>query len=494
MGILSELKPERVMYYFEEISKIPHGSSDTKAISDYLLNVAKSLGLQASQDEMNNVIIRKAGQGCTENAPVTMLQGHMDMVCEKESWSKIDFKSDSLELMIEDGFITANGTTLGGDDGIAVAYALAILESKSIIHPPLEAVFTVDEEIGMLGATNLDKSSLKSRYMLNIDSEDEGVLLAGCAGGMIATVKLPIRREERKTDNPLLKLSISNLKGGHSGIEINKGRANAIVLMGDMLKRIKESVPYDLISIDGGAKVNVISRECSALICVRDESDYELLHKVLKNAQNDYRNEYKEADDAIEVTIKKAAEDEFDNIDITKFFSNSEMENIIKLLLRLPNGIQKMCKEPKGVVQTSLNLGIISTSETEVKLEYCVRSSLNQEKEELYQDMIQIADKSGATTEKRGEYPAWEYKNDSTLRSIMTSAFEEQYGYKAKVEVIHAGVECGIFADAIDNLDVISFGPDIKDIHTPRERLDIASVQRTWEYILRVLEGIAKSN
>ena len=488
-NILKDLEPSSVFSYFEEICSIPHGSRDTKRISDYLVSFAKEHDLEYVQDDSNNVIIKKNGQlGGEESSPV-IIQGHIDMVCEKVDGCDIDFENDSLRLMIEDGYVTADGTTLGGDDGIAVAYALALLDSATIPHPPLECVFTVDEEIGMLGATDLDMSGLKGRKFLNIDSEEEGHLLVSCAGGATVTIKVPLTR--RGAQGKRYRLTVEGLVGGHSGVEINKGRANASIVLGNVIKELSlADDSLKLISVCGGLKDNAITVKSEAVF-VSQKID------ILKEAVSDMEQELKEIFKNTDPDIKLILEDYTDegglcNSDVTSLYPIDELINLqfIMCFGSMPYGVKAMSEDIKGLVQTSLNLGILKTTADEISISYSVRSSVKSEKDALIEELKLLAKSIGATYEVAGDYPAWEYKKDSQLRETMTTIYEEMFGKPMLVEAIHAGVECGIFSDRLDGLDAVSFGPDILDIHTPKERLSIESTERTWRFIQRVLSEL----
>lgn len=478
--ILDNIEPSNVLKYFEEICSIPHGSRDTKRISDYLVNFAKERNLEFIQDASNNVIIKKAGQLGGKMAAPIIIQGHIDMVCEKEADCDIDFESEGLRLKIEDGFITAEGTTLGGDDGIAVAYALAVLDSSDIPHPPLECVFTVDEEIGMLGAAALDMSQIKGRKLLNIDSEEEGYLLVSCAGGATVTLHVPVLRRGAQGEKYIL--TVSGLMGGHSGVEINKGRANASIVLGNVLKELSlADDSLKIISVSGGLKDNAIPVKAEAVFVSKNID-------AVKQATAEMNEELKEIFKNTDPNIKL---DVFCyNSDTIQFYPLDEMNNLqfIMCFGTMPFGVKSMSKDIEGLVQTSLNLGILTTSENEITITYSVRSSVRSEKDQLIEELKLIAQSIGATVEVTGDYPAWEYKKESELRDLMTSTYEEMYGKPMVVQAIHAGVECGIFSDALDGLDAVSFGPDILDIHTPKERLSIESTKRTWEYITKVLQ------
>ena len=470
MSILEGLRPETALHYFEELCAIPHGSRDTKRISDYCVRFAEAHGLRYVQDAHNNVVIYKSGSAGYENHPTVILQGHLDMVCEKDPCCDIDFSKDGLRLKQDGTYLFAEGTTLGGDDGIAVAYALAVLESETLAHPPLEAVFTVDEEIGMLGADAMDMSLLSGRVMLNIDSEDEGILTAGCAGGAMATITLPVKRETAGGQG--WRVRVDGLTGGHSGVEIHKGRVNANKFMGELLRKLPD---VRLARVDGGAKDNAIPRSCEALL-VSQAPDFAERFEAAKAACLAALP----ATEPHAVITCEAAE-------AAQAMTAECSAAALDLLGELPNGVQAMSADIEGLVQTSLNLGIVKTAQESVTMTFSVRSSVGAEKTALLTRLQALAEKYGAAYGQMGEYPAWEYRKDSCLRETMVETFEALYGKKPVVDVIHAGLECGIFSDRLPGLDAVSFGPQMHDIHTSRERLELASVARTWDYLVAVL-------
>ncbi|MBE6985354.1 MAG: aminoacyl-histidine dipeptidase [Ruminococcaceae bacterium] len=472
MEVLKNLQPASVMHYFEEICAIPHSSFDTKRISDYCVEFAKSHNLKFVQDDHNNVVIYKDATKGYENHPTVILQGHLDMVCEKDEDCDIDFSRDGLRLKHDGEYIFAEGTTLGGDDGIAVAYALALLAAEDLKHPALECVFTVDEEVGMLGADAMDMSVLEGRLLLNCDSEDEGILTVSCAGGARSDFKLPISYE--KAEGKAYCVAVSDLIGGHSGVEINAGRANANKVLGAILNRL----PVHLISIDGGSKDNAIPRQSVAMLMTQAE-DFE--GRFARAVQ-----ETKRLLPETETDVKFTCEP----IEAQEAMTQAANDAVLGLLNDLPNGVQKMSADIEGLVQTSLNLGVLQTNEDYVRMAFSVRSSVNAEKEGLLSELSALAEKYGADYDESGHYPAWEYRKDSVLRDTMIKTFAELYGKEPIVEAIHAGLECGIFCDRLKGLDAVSFGPQMYDIHTSRERLNIASVERTWKYLVAVLERL----
>lgn len=479
MAVLAQLEPEEVFHWFEEICGIPHGSGDTGRISDFLVDFAQKRSLKYRQDRSNNVIIWKdASEGYEDSEPV-MLQGHMDMVCEKEPDCDIDFSRDGLRLKLEDGIISADGTTLGGDDGIAVAYALAVLDADDIAHPPLEAVFTVDEEIGMLGAAALDCSDLKSRIMLNLDSEDEGHLLVSCAGGVTAEAHLPVQKAA--VTGRKARLVVTGLQGGHSGVEIDKGRGNACQLLGRTLYELKQKCDYRLNGMKGGLKDNAIPREAEAELILLEKDG----EKVIRAMEQVYQKEYSVTDPQVKLLWEEEEDPESQTA-----MTEEATAKAVTALVNLPGGIQRMSFDIPGLVQTSLNLGIMRTDDTEISFSFSVRSSVGTEKAELVQRIRCLMEALGGSVSCTGEYPAWEYRQESALRDLMVQIYEEQYGEKPLVEALHAGVECGLFADKLPGLDCVSFGPDMDDIHTTKESMNVDSVRRTWKYVLEILKRL----
>ena len=481
MRILENCEPKQVFYYFEEICKIPHGSGNTRQISDYLVNFAKDHGFDYVQDELNNVVIYKPATPGYENAPTVILQGHMDMVCEKRPDVEHDFTKDGLKLSVENGFVSANGTTLGGDDGIAVAYALALLDSTDLPHPALEVLITVDEEIGLLGAVDFDCSVLKGRRMINLDSEAEGSLWISCAGGLSAVSHIPVLRTDAEGEK--LQIRICGLMGGHSGAEIDKKRANANVLMGRFLYGLKREAYYEIISLAGGQKDNAITRESLCEILVSEE-DIAAVKAYAAKVQDGLREEYSGSDNDISIQITEAGHES------VQVLHPTSREKILFYLMEIPFGIQKMSSNIEGLVETSTNIGIVRLSEDEFFASSGVRSSVEAARDALSDKIQYLTEFLGGEYEAQGAYPAWEYRKESPLRDKMVSVYEDMYGQKPAVVAIHAGLECGLFYKKIDGLDCVSLGPDMKDIHTSEELLDIASTERVWNYLVKVLKEL----
>lgn len=464
---------KRVLEHFYRICEIPHGSGNTKAICNYLKSFADSLNLWNKVDSYGNIIIKKNGTSRYENLPPVIIQGHMDMVCERSADCNIDFEKDGLNIKTDGDYIYAEGTTLGGDDGIAIAYALALLERSDILHPPLEVIITSDEEIGMLGAMALDTSDIEGKVLLNIDSEEEGVLLTSCAGGITAKIEFPLELSE--TEYPLYELKISGLTGGHSGVEIHKGNANSNILMGRVLYALGDNVHIS--SINGGLKDNAVPRETTALISV---NSVEAVKKIIEKVHKDIKNEYSVTDKDLKITFKETKTK-------GKIIKNKCEDNIRFFLHSVPDGVTAMSKSICGLVETSLNFGILKTDDT-VECKISIRSSVESAKYELTDKIRHIAEFACGSFTTEGDYPGWEYRENSRLRAVMTEVFEKQYGYKPKVNAIHAGLECGILCGKILDLDCVSFGPDIYDIHTVSEKMSISSVYRTADLLIETLK------
>ncbi|MGN1166752.1 MAG: aminoacyl-histidine dipeptidase [Lachnospiraceae bacterium] len=481
MAVLENLEPKKVFHFFEELCQIPHGTFDTKRISDYCVKFAEDRGLEVIQDEANNVIIKKGGTEGYENSEPVILQGHLDMVCEKTPDSAHDFKNDPLELYVEDGYVKAKDTTLGGDDGIAIAMAMAVLDSDDIAHPPIEVVFTTDEETGMGGATAIDLSVLKGRKLLNIDSEVEGILTAGCAGGIALTTEIPVSREEKS--GSLVTLAISGLQGGHSGIEIHKQRGNAHKMMSRLLNMIGEETEISLIDIQGGSKDNVIPMNNTAKILVA-ESDAQKVVKIAEEMKAIWDHEFMgdEPTLCVEANVKADV--------CEKVFDKDSTDRIINYLMLSPCGVQGYSRKLQGLVESSLNVGIVETEEACVKVYHMIRSSVESQKKYIYVQLKQLAEMVGAKATVTSQYPAWQYDPNSELRQVMMSTYKELFGKEPEVFSVHCGLECGLFLGKRPDLDCVSIGPNLLDVHSFNEKVDIASVERTWAYVKAILAAL----
>lgn len=481
MRILENLEPQDVFYYFEEICKIPHGSGNTGQISDYLKAFADEHGLYCRQDELNNIImIKEASKGYEDHEPV-LLQGHMDMVAVKDADCTIDMTKDGLQLEILGDRLTAKGTSLGGDDGIAVAFGLALLAGDQYRHPRIELILTVDEEVGMEGATGLTVDDLTAKRMINLDQEEEKIFITGCAGG--ARIDIRKKTETEQVKGMLCKLKISGLQGGHSGQEINKERGNAICLMGRLLAALQEKTPIYLKEVNGGTADNAIPNEVCAEIVVTEWT--EDIAAFMEEKFCGLKAEFAGKEDGLKCELQVGAEDA-----LIEICNRKDSEQWIHLLNVIPHGVIANSVKMKGLVETSLNPGILNVSAVEGMVSTSVRSSNAAAKEALINQLKSLAALCDATVGIRGDYPGWDYDPDSPLREKMVTIYEEMYGVKPQIEAIHAGLECGIFQSKIPGLDCVSIGPDMQDIHTTRETLSIPSVQRVWKFLLKVLESL----
>ena len=475
---LAGLEPANVFGYFEKICSIPHGSRNTTMIADYLVEFAKEHEITYIRDELNNVIFFQEGTCGMEDHDPVIIQGHSDMVCEKDADCPIDMATEGLDVTHDGKYVFAKGTTLGGDDGIALAYALAILADKSIPHPPLEVVITVDEEIGMEGAAGVDLSKLKGRTLLNIDSEEEGIFTVSCAGGCRATLALNVER--RAVYGPCIRLNVDGLQGGHSGVEIHKNRANANKVMGEFMSRIQKLMPLCLTSLSGGSKDNAIPRSCQATL-VAMGIHLERINDIAEQLQKEIREQYDEP----EATVQAFDVDALGGNSLT----TEATAKVISLLCSCPNGVQAMSQDIPGLVQTSLNLGIAKLGDR-FTATFSLRSSVNAEKRELLERLVKIVELHGGSYTTMGEYPAWEYKKDSKLRDTMVKVYTDMFGSAPQVVAIHAGLECGLLSEKLPGLDCVSMGPEMHNIHTSREKLGIASTERTWKFLLEVLKNL----
>ena len=474
MKKLKGLKPEMVFKYFEEISAIPRGSGNMNGISEYCEKFAAENSLKCIRDALNNIIIYKEGSKGYENAQPVILQGHLDMVCQKEPDSRIDFEKDGLDIFIDDDYIKARGTTLGADNGIAVAMVMAILASEDIAHPPIEALFTTDEETGMFGATALDGSLFKGKKLINLDSEEQDKLTVSCAGGSEFKMEIPFERKD--VSGTKITISLSGLKGGHSGIEIDKGRVNASILAGRFLNELQR---VDLISITGGDKSNAITNACK--IEILSNSPDETV-SVIENYAQIVKKEISDMEPDFEISAVVDGKGDFEVID------KSAKEKLCFALLFMPNGVQSMSATIDGLVETSLNLGILKTESDKITMISALRSNKQSALDALQSKLKAFAKFIDCPVETSGHYPPWEFKKDSQLQQIYKDCFKEKFGYEPTVEAIHAGLECGVLSSKIAGLDAISIGPDLFDVHTTKEKLKISSAKEMFELILKLLE------
>ena len=490
--MFENLKPEKVFAFFEEICSIPHGSGNTKEISAYLQKFAYDRGLICVKENCGNVIIRKpATPGC-ESAPGVVLQGHMDMVAVKDADCTKDMEREGLSVAVTaDGkYVFAKDTSLGGDDGIAIAYALAVLDSDDLVHPALELVATIDEETGMDGAKELCASDVEGRRLINIDTEDEGVLVVGCAGGLTQKSVFPIVRET--VSGSLLRIAVTGCRGGHSGTEIDKNRGNAILLLATLLDAMEVGAMLQPLWICGGEKDNAIPTSAEAVICVNEYERMEIC-RAFEKAQRRLLPAFRlqEPQVAMEVEETENGGEFMIQEGSYRVMNAASVQNVLRFLLLVPFGVNAMCTEPAGLVETSNNVGVVRTEGDTVVVDTSVRSMVEVKKQLLAEKIALLTTLCGGHAERHSEYPGWQYRKESPLRDAWLEAYREQYGKEAEVQAIHAGLECGLILDLMPDMDAISFGPNILDIHTTAERMEIASVERTWKLLVRLLEKLA---
>ena len=480
---ITDYQPEKLFHFFEEISAIPRGSGNEKGISDYLVKFAEDRNLWVHRDEANNVIIKKAAsEGAKSQEPV-MLQGHIDMVCEKRAGVEHDFEKDGLGLQIKDGNLTANGTTLGADNGVAVALMLMIMDDEDISHPALECVFTTEEEVGLDGAKALDKSLLDAKIMINLDSETEGLATVSCAGGLRIKLEREIKREA--AEGTLLSVKMEGLSGGHSGQDIDKERQNADILMARLLRQLMKETDGKLVQFAGGTKDNAIPRECEAVLIYTDEEEAEKAEELACDLAGVYAEELEQAEPAFECEITSETNKTAEAI------PEEAAKAMINAICLVPNGVQKRDMQMDGFVIVSSNLGIVRTDEEKLTMIISPRSSVASLQEYSKERFNILAETFGFTVEYSGEYPGWSYKVDSRIREVCKESYKELFGEDLKIEGIHAGLECGLFSDAIEGLDAIAIGPTIHNCHTPDEYLPLDSFERFYEFLKDILKRLA---
>jgi len=476
--MLEDLNPKAVFRFFEELSKIPRCSGNEKQASDYLVTFAEERNLEVVQDKALNVIIKKPGTAGYEDSPAVIIQGHMDMVGEKSKASRHDFSKDPIALKADGDFLRADGTTLGADNGIAVAYGLALLDGADIPHPPIELLITTNEETGMGGASALKAEHLTGKTLLNIDAEEEGVFFVSCAGGVDLVCEFHTSWEE--STSAALLIDVSGLKGGHSGLEIVQQRANAIKLLGRILAAAREAGEFSIAAISGGSKSNAIAREAQATV-VADAAVLKKITAIVKALSKDFEAEFAAMDRDIKVAVKSADK-------VAKRLDRASAEKIIDFLMIAPNGVQSMSKDLDGLVESSLNLGVLEQSGETVKITVSIRSSVTSIREDITRRVESLARLVDAESVRTGQYPAWQYEPDSKIRDLCVRVYKDVSGRDAQVQAIHAGLECGLLKQKLPDTDMISFGPNLYSVHTPDEHLSISSVANIWAFLTAVLE------
>lgn len=470
---MEKLFDKPYFYWFHALNQIPRGSYNEEAVSNFLKKFAEDRQLEVIQDEAKNIIIHKSATPGFENSPWVTLQGHMDMVCEKLPDSDHDFSKDPIDMRVDGDWIKANKTTLGADDGIAVAYALSILDAKDIPHPNLEVIITTAEETGMDGAQALKAEHVKGEFLLNLDSEEEGIFTLGCAGGADFHASFELERAAA-TGKPVYELEISGLKGGHSGQVIHEGRGNAIKLLARILHQVQAEQPVQLARLTGGSKHNAIPTQAQAIFSA--EGDVEA---AVKAAFDEVQAEFHIIDPDLTYKLSKGQAD--------TFISMAQSKQILDYLFVIPHGVQSMSHAMPGLVQTSLNVAIVSQDDKKLDLQVSIRSAINSSKLELVDRLVTEAHYFGANPEAGGQYPAWEFNPESPFIDKVQKIYHDLYHEEANITAIHAGLECGLLKNIMPNTEMISFGPSMEDIHTPRERLSISSTNRVWDFLLKLL-------
>lgn len=482
MDFLNKLFSKDVFYFFKEISNIPRCSFNEQKISDYIVNFAKERNLQYYQDELFNVVIKKEASSGYEKLPSIAIQGHLDMVCEKNHYIEHDFSLDPIKWIIKDNMIYADNTTLGADNGIAIAMALAILNSNDIMHPPLEAIFTAQEETGLTGARFLDKSAVDSRILINIDSEKEGQFLSGCAGGLKSCIKLPIKTTLIHNEFETYKLSISGLVGGHSGTQIHLGRGNALCILGRILNDIQRFLQFEIIDIAGGSKDNVIPREAYALVAI-SSGNHSILNNLVLEWNDILKQELMDKDDAICVKVESVESKTSEVLNI------KSKKNLLYILNLHPNGVYTMSSQINGLVESSLNLGVLYIENYHIYFKSAVRSSVKTIKSDIEHKLRLLSAQTESVIYITDEYSEWKINPKSKIRDLFKDRYEYLFDSKPEITAVHMAVECGIFEEKFGDIDMISFGPDIYDIHSPDEHLSINSVDNCYKLLVDVLKN-----
>ncbi len=480
-NVLENLEPKSLFKFFGEILSIPRPSKHEEKMTEYLINWAKERNLDYVSDEIGNVIIRKGATKGKENSPWVCLQSHIDIVCEKNSDKVFDFEKDAIVPKIEGEWLKADGTTLGADDGIGVATALAILDANDIEHGPIECLFTVDEETGLSGAEALSPDVLKSRILLNLDSEDEGEIFIGCAGGIDTVAQLPFDKEETP-DAPAFKIMVKGLKGGHSGDDINKGLACANKLLNRILWSLDKEMDLRLACFDGGNLRNAIAREAYATFVVA-EADVELMKEIVEKFTNDLKYEFRTTEPDMEITLMEAEKPEF----VVDMLSQ---DNLLNVLYACPHGVLAMSREIPGFVETSTNLASIKMKEDHFFITTSQRSSVESSKYAAAYRVESCFLLAGANVEHGDGYPGWAPNPESKILKIAVDAYKKLFNKEPIVRAIHAGLECGLIGEKYPGMDMISYGPTLRGVHSPDERLEIKTVELYWKHTLEILKNI----
>ena len=479
---IEQLQPVAVWQNFKALTQIPRPSGKRDLIAKYLVDFGKNLGLESFEDEAGNVIIRKPAAPGLENLKGVVLQAHMDMVPQKNASVAHDFEKDPIDAYIDGEWVRANETTLGADNGIGVASALSVLQSKDLPHGPVEVLITTDEETGMYGAVGLKNGTLKGEILLNLDSEDEGELYVGCAGGINAHISFAYKEEPVYHGDVAYKINLTGLKGGHSGMDINLGRANANKLLFRLLKYVVSSYEARLASIEGGNLRNAIPREAFAVVTIPEEGQDDFL-EALAEMEATFKSEYGSVDPGLKITAEPV---ELPAGLMPEFVQ----DDLINGITACPNGVFRFVPEMPEVVETSSNLAIVKSDGSHIEVACLIRSSVESMKEELCSMIESVFSLAGAKVEFTGGYPGWQPNFESSILKVMSQVYNDKFGKMPEIKVIHAGLECGIIGSAVPGLDMISFGPTIRHPHSPDEKVNIATVGKFWDYLTAVLKAI----
>ncbi|MBA3914516.1 MAG: aminoacyl-histidine dipeptidase [Acidobacteriales bacterium] len=475
------LEPQAVWKHFDALAKIPRPSTKEAAARDYVLAQAKRLGLEVSHDAVGNTVVRKPARPGRESAPMALLQGHLDMVCEKNEGTAHNFDTDPIKVVRDGDWLKAEGTTLGSDNGVGVSAALAVMESEDIAHGPLEFLFTIDEETGLTGAAEFPAGMLKSKYFLNLDNEETGTICIGCAGGIKTTGRRKVALQPAK-GNAAWRLKVAGLKGGHSGVDIHQGRGNALRVLGVVLHNLLEKLHAEITQVNGGSAQNAIPREASAVV-VLDSGKEEDLKTSIAKSQSDFQADLGAFDPSLQITMEKAGRPE-------KVFASDEARRVVDVLVSAPHGVLAMSPDVPGLTQNSTNLATLSTKVDMVEIVTSQRSAIESSKWAAASMMATIFRMAGFEVEHTGSYPGWKPEPTSDVVVKLEQVHKDLFGQPAKLIAMHAGLECGVIGEKYPGMQMVSFGPTIVDPHSPNERVQISTVESFWKYLKAVLERI----
>jgi dipeptidase D len=483
-NVIEGLEPTAIWQHFYNISQIPRGSKNEEQIAQYVMDVARKNGLEVKRDKAGNVVVLKPALSGFEKSLTIILQGHLDMVCEKNKSVVHDFTKDPIKLVGDGKFIKADGTTLGADNGIGVSTILAVMEDKNLAHGPLELLFTVDEETGLTGAKNLDPDMLKGRYMLNLDSEEEGILYIGCAGGKDCTITLPIQWESVPANYVKAELKAGGLLGGHSGADIHLQRGNSVKIITRVLWSLYREFKIRLSSLEAGNKRNAIPREAEAIVYV-PKKYFDSVKKKVENLEKIIKSEFESVDKNLFIAFSESKGKKL------KVLKKNSQEKLLNLLYALPHGVIKMSNDIPGLVETSTNLATVKIESKVTTIGTSQRSSADNERDEIVDRIVATSHLAGADAKPGEGYPGWKPNLNSRSLQVAKKVYEEMFGKKAEVKAIHAGLECGIIGEKFEGMDMVSFGPNVLSAHSPDERVDIASIKPTYNFLLGVLKALA---